>query len=200
MVDHFQAKAQDWDQCQDTQKRSEIIGQYIVEHVLLKPHMKVMDFGAGTGLLLSHLLPHVGEMLAVDTSAAMLDQLRQKEALQGKVRTYQKDLLSEPLDESFDLIISAMALHHVEDVQALLDCFAAHLKTGGQIALADLESEDGSFHAEGTEGVHHHGFRLEELTKQALKAGFQDILFQTVYHLQKHGRSYPVFLLRAHKA
>ncbi|NIV32583.1 MAG: methyltransferase domain-containing protein, partial [Anaerolineae bacterium] len=62
------------------------------------------------------------------------------------------------LERQFDLIVSAMALHHVEDTERLLQRFHQHLSPGGGIALADLDQEDGSFHPPEVEGVFHDGF------------------------------------------
>jgi len=57
----------------------------------------------------------------------------------------------------FDLIFSAMALHHVQNTDALLDRFASLTAPGGWIALADLDTEDGTFHS-GDSGPVHPGF------------------------------------------
>ena len=46
-----------------------------------------------------------------------------------------------------DLIMSATAMHHVKDTYNMIQKFADHLKPGGHTARADLDSEDGGFHA-----------------------------------------------------
>jgi 2-polyprenyl-3-methyl-5-hydroxy-6-metoxy-1,4-benzoquinol methylase len=50
------------------------------------------------------------------------------------------------MNTQFDLIMSAMALHHVKDTSTLINSFYEHLKPGAKAALADLDKEDGSFH------------------------------------------------------
>jgi len=57
-----------------------------------------------------------------------------------------RDITQTPTGNKYDLIINAMAMHHVEDTDNMLSAFSAHLKTGAKIALADLDKEDGSFH------------------------------------------------------
>ena len=199
MSDYFQAKAQDWDKQAQTQQRSQVIGKNILQRIPLNPETKVMDFGAGTGLLSAQIAEHVKEIAAVDVSDAMLAQLQAKTELQN-VKTYKQNLLESPLNQVFDLIISAMALHHVKDLQGLLNCFAKHLHSGGYIALADLEAEDGSFHAEGTPGIHHHGFELDDIKVKLQDASFKQIQFETVYKIHKHGKEYPVFVVTAQKS
>ena len=72
-------------------------------------------------------------------------------------------------------------------------------ETGGFVALADLDSEDGSFHPPGTEGVYHHGFDRDALTGLLEAAGFEDVKFQTAVEVPKEGSSYPIFLVVASK-
>lgn len=199
MTDHFQTKAADWDQRDTVRLLSQGIGNAMQAKLELSPDMQVMDFGAGTGLISGQLASHVAQIAAVDTSQAMLAQLAQKPELKGKVTGYCVDLLQAPLDLSFDVIVSAMALHHVQDTQAILNSFFTHLKPGGQLALADLDREDGSFHPENTEGVFHDGFVRQELQDKLLKSGFEQVEWVTAHTVHKNGKDYPVFVVTAQK-
>ncbi len=199
MGDLFKEKADNWDARPLAQVLSEGIGSVLLDNIALTPEHQVMDFGAGTGLICAHVAPKVKRVVAVDISPAMLDQLAQKEALQGKVETVCQDILNQPLADKFDLIISAMAMHHVEDTDALLKTFADHLVSGGQITLADLDQEDETFHPEDVEGVFHHGFDREALGHQLEKAGFSDIQFVTALTVGRNSQHFPVFLVTARK-
>jgi len=161
--------------------------------------MHVMDFGAGTGLISGHVAPRVASILAVDVSQGMLDKLAAKPQLQGKVTTLCQDITEQPLNERFDLILSAMAMHHIEDTERLLTSLASHLKPGGRVALADLDPEDGSFHPAGTEGVFHRGFDRQKLQQLMEKSGFENVRFITAHTVNKEGRDYPVFLVTGKK-
>ena len=167
--------------------------------VRLSDQMVVMDFGAGTGLISSHVAPLVNKIAAIDVSKAMLDQLVLKPELQGNVEAVCQDIIHEPIDTQFDLIVSAMALHHVEDTSNLIRIFCEHLKPGAQIALADLDKEDGSFHPENTPGVFHDGIERDELKTLLEKNGFDDIRFFTAHVINKEDKQYPVFLVTASK-
>jgi cyclopropane fatty-acyl-phospholipid synthase-like methyltransferase len=197
MNDLFEQKAGDWDARPVPAQISTGVGRILLERVELREDMTVMDFGAGTGLVCAHVAPHVGRVFAVDVSAAMLEQLVAKPELQGKVQAIQLDILDTPLSDKVDLIVSAMAMHHVEDTDRLLAAFATHLAPGGKVALADLDSEDGTFHPPDTEGVYHHGFDRDALREKLAAHGFADIEFATAVEVNRDGTRYPVFFVTA---
>ena len=161
--------------------------------------MEVLDFGAGTGLISAYVAPRVHKIVALDTSEAMLAALAAKPELRGRVETICVDIIEKPLDKRFDLVISAMAMHHVPDTVALIQSFADHLKPGGKLALADLDTEDGSFHPDEAAGVFHHGFDRRELQRMLKKLGFSDVHFFTAHTIMKGEKEYPVFLVTATK-
>ncbi len=199
MGDLFAEKAEDWDKRDRVKALSRDIGAAILAHVDLHEGMEVMDFGAGTGLITSQLAPWVERIVAVDTSESMLEQLMAKPELAGKVKPVCRDITAQPIDECFDLIVSAMALHHVPDTRLLLQRFAEHAKPGGLLALADLDEEDGTFHPADAEGVFHHGFRRARLAELLEEAGFDDVRFTTAHTVRGDAGGYPVFLVTARR-
>ena len=199
MTDLFNEKSKSWDSDATVKTLSSAIGSLILERVSLNTQMDVMDFGAGTGLISSHVAPRVKKIVAVDISEAMLNKLVSKPELDGKVEAVCQDILKMPLDEKFDLIMSAMAIHHVEDTGKLIQVFSEHLKAGAMVALADLDKEDGSFHPEGTEGIFHHGFERGGFKEILEQSGFEDIHFFTAYKVIKGDNKFPVFLVVAKK-
>ena len=199
MTDLFKEKAKDWDVSDRARQLSTGIGTAILENVVLTPNMDVLDFGAGTGLITSQIAPFVKSVTAVDVSESMLDKLRAKVELNKKVVVICQDITADPLGQKYDLVMSAMAMHHVKDTDNMLKQFSQHLKEGGQIALADLDAEDGSFHKEGTQGVFHNGLDREEYSKALVKEGFSQIRYLTAYTVIGENGSYPVFLVLANK-
>ncbi|MCA9560742.1 MAG: methyltransferase domain-containing protein [Myxococcales bacterium] len=200
MTDLFEEKAHDWDTRPIPVQISEGVARALAEHVKLDDQMTVMDFGAGTGLICSRVAPAVGRIIAVDVSRAMLAKLAEKPEMVGKVETVCQDIVERPLGRQVDLIVSAMAMHHVADTRALFEAFAAHLVPGGRIALADLDTEDGDFHPPDAEGVFHAGFDRDALGAIAEAAGFRDVRFVTAAEVDREGKTYPIFLLTAAKA
>ena len=199
MSDLFNDKAKDWDISERKLSMSSAVGSSIIKYIRLNQQMDVMDFGAGTGLVSGHIAPFIKKIVAVDISQAMLDKLSSKTELQDKVEALCQDIICNPIETKFDLIMSAMALHHVNDTTTLLNSFAAHLKPGAKIALADLDKEDGDFHPKGSEGVFHSGLDRAALQKILENVGFHNIQFFTIHTINKSGKQYPMFLVIADK-
>jgi len=200
MVDLFEEKAKGWDKDDFKTRLSRAIGTTMLEHLDFTADMDVMDFGAGTGLIAGHLVPKVAHIAAVDISQAMLDRLAAKPELRGKVDTLCQDIMDHPLAQKFDVIVSAMAMHHVEDTDKLIESFAAHLKAGGRVALADLDHEDGTFHPAGTTGVFHAGFKRDPLQQLLNKHGISDVQFVTAYAVERGDKVFPIFLVLGQKS
>jgi predicted TPR repeat methyltransferase len=200
MADLFKEKAQDWDASDKKTRLAASIGGAMLQRLQLDESMNAMDFGAGTGLITSQIAARVGHIAAVDTSQAMLQKLADKPELEGKVEIVCQDITDQPLDTRFDVIVSAMALHHVEDTAKAIRRFADHLNESGMLALADLDKEDGSFHPAEAVGVFHHGFEREALGALLEENGFDQVEFTTVYVFKGDEQDYPIFLLTARKA
>jgi ubiquinone/menaquinone biosynthesis C-methylase UbiE len=197
MSDLFHDRAADWDNQPVPAQISAGVTRALRQRVALGPDDIVLDFGAGTGLIAGAIAPFVAHIHAVDISEAMLTQLAAKPELRGKTTIHRQDLLVEPLDVEVDLIVSAMALHHVADTPGAMRALRRHLRPGGRLALADLDAEDGSFHPPGAEGVFHAGFDRAALGELMRAAGFTDVVFDTATEVTKDGRRYPIFLVTA---
>lgn len=200
MTDMFKEKAQDWDANDMVKQLSSAIGACILKNIELNENMKVIDFGAGTGLITSQIAPKVMKITAVDISQAMLDKLVDKNELKDKVEILCQDITVQPVGTDYDLIMSAMAMHHVKDTDNMIKQFSAHLKTGAKIALADLDLEDGSFHPQDVEGVYHSGFDRNDFQKRLEQQGFENVRFVTAHTVVKENKTYPIFLVMATKA
>lgn len=154
-----------------------------------------LDFGAGTGAISVPLAAEVGQVTALDTSAAMLAKLADKNV--ANIIPLEQDIFC-GLSDTYDGMISSMALHHVADIPELLCCMHNCLSDAGQLALIDLYSEDGSFHGDNqAKGVVHLGFDPQHLLEAAAKAGFKDLSYRKIFNIKhKNGQHYPLFLLQ----
>ena len=201
MTSSFDARAKTWDAEPRRLQLATDISAALERHVPLRSDWVALDYGAGTGLLTLALAPRVRRMVAVDASQGMLDVLAQKAQATGRrsVETLRADFSQDPLPAGpFDLISSAMTLHHVANVEMLFTKFFELLAPGGHLALADLDAEDGSFHGNSA-GVYHCGFDRMAFAKQLAAAGFHGIRFDTAARTVKNGRTYTIFLAVARK-
>jgi ubiquinone/menaquinone biosynthesis C-methylase UbiE len=201
---HFDSKARQWDDNPVFVERARKIADALRNSIPLSQNMSALDYGSGSGLLSFPLKDELGHITLADTSAGMLEVVREKIAALGAdhMTAIQADLSATSLpDTRFDLIYSSMALHHIPDTDAILAAFYVHLNPGGWLGVADLDQEDGSFH--GIEVEVHHGFDRKELAAKARRAGFGEVVFQTVFEIEKEQaegrRAYPVFLMLARR-
>lgn len=194
-TDHFEQKSKSWDMNSKRVQNAKAIADLIVKNIDLNKSMKLMDFGAGTGLLSYCVAPHVEKIVAVDNSPSMLMEFKNKcDDFSCATEVIEKDLSFETIDRRFDGIISSMTMHHLEDLRALFEKFYDMLDDNGFIAIADLDTEDGSFHSDNT-GVFHYGLDRELLENIALEAGFKDIKFDLASTINKPQREFTVFLM-----
>ena len=194
----FDVASLTWDEEPRRVKLAGEISDSILKSIPLSEEWDALDFGCGTGLVTLQLAPALRSITGVDSSSGMIGQLDKKIGRSGysNVRVELCDIDKGCLPSGrYHLIASAMTLHHVDKLAPLFQLFKTLLHPGGWVALADLESEDGSFHEDPT-GVFHHGFSADELTTMLTMAGFSSIAITTT-EVIKGDRVYPVFLCTA---
>lgn len=200
--DSFDQKALTWDDDPQKQERAKKIAQLIRSLRKGGVNDTAMEYGCGTGLLSFNLRQDFTSVLLVDTSKGMLEVLNDKILSAGlnHFTTLNIDLTqpNQVPPGSVDCIYSLMTLHHVPNTDALLLAFSKITKPGGMIFLADLDKEDGSFHPEGTGGIHY-GFERQDLQARTEMAGFGQVAFFDAFTMRKNDRVYPVFLMSAMK-
>lgn len=204
-MNHFDQAAQEWDSNPIHWERSEAIADKIRKRIKLQPDMIAMEYGAGTAILSFLLKDELQEIVLMDSSAEMVRVMGEK--IEKEKVSHLKPLFFdlETTDynlQKFDLIYTQMVLHHVADVKNILLKFYNLLFENGKIAIADLYTEDGSFHGVNFGG--HLGFDVDYLTKLMFDIGFKNILFEKCFVVKKQTTSgkekeFPLFLLTAQK-
>lgn len=193
----FDKNAATWDMSDMRVAIAQNIYDAINKEIHLSKEMDVIDFGAGTGLLSRNIALHVRTLLGIDTSTGMLAKL--DELGIENISTLHVDICEYTTDKKYDGIVSSMTMHHVPDLDLLFTKMADLLKTNGFIAIADLMSEDGTFHSD-NDGVHHFGFDENDLINIVKKHGFSEAKYQRIYEVKKEGKEpYGIFLLTAKK-
>jgi len=207
--DKFNREAAQWDENPQRRAVAHSVAKAIIAATNPNKTMHALEFGCGTGLVSMEIAPLVKSLAAIDTSREMLAVLQEKirssgiesiEASCTNLASPSENVLNE---KSFELIYSSMTLHHIDETSEFLNRLSKLLPSGGIIALADLDVEDGLFHDDQLEKVHH-GFDRAELTALLNAAGLQVTSFETIYTFNKTNRAgataaYPVFLVTAAK-
>jgi ubiquinone/menaquinone biosynthesis C-methylase UbiE len=146
----------------------------------------------------------VGHITLADSSDGMLAVLERKIASSGvkNMNAIKLDLANDSFpNERYHLICTLMTLHHVDDTDKMLKDFYKMLAKPGYLCVADLDSEDGTFHGADFSG--HKGFDRSDLRKKVLDVGFQTIHFSTVFRMTKEiegtKKEFPLFLMIAEK-
>ena len=198
----FDKEAAQWDANPGRVKLAHDVADAIIREVSPTREMDALDFGCGTGLVTLRLQPLVRTITGMDSSEGVLAVLGSKVQGQGlvNVRTLFLDLeKGGKVNGRYHLIVSSMTLHHVPDPAGLIAQLSGALLPGGTLAVADLDSEDGSFHGDNT-GVLHLGFdraRIRGLFEQAGLTTVREVTAAVVIkEIEEKGRrEFPVFLL-----
>jgi 2-polyprenyl-3-methyl-5-hydroxy-6-metoxy-1,4-benzoquinol methylase len=202
----FDKEAAQWDENPSRVKLASDVFASMQRQVDLSSSMRVMDFGCGTGLLTLQLAPLAGSVTGVDSSQGMLDILKAKVIKNGlnNVTTSFIDLdRGDMLTGDYDLIVSTMTLHHIKTIGPLLKQFNDCLVPGGNVCIADLDSDEGMFHGD-NQGVFHYGFERPLIREALIEAGFGNIHDSTAAEVEKpvlNGdmRRFTVFLITGQK-
>src|SRR5262249_40468456 len=103
----------------------------------IRPGMRVLDVGSGTGVLAQFARDAVGAsgaVAAVDPSAAMLDVARRR-GVRDACRGVAESLPYR--DASFDLVTMAYALRHVADLGRTFAEIHRVLRSGGRVLILE---------------------------------------------------------------
>ena len=171
-----------------------LVCQAVEKQIDFLSDKKILDFGGGTGLLALPLAKQAQSVTLVDISEKMLEQARLKAEQQDikNIQFLEQDLLANPLEQQFDLIVVSRVLHHMPDLDATLAMFHHHLRENGQVLIADFVKTD----------TNHHGFDLAELEKQLIEHGFSSVHSQILYSAEDlfQGNYAELFLTVAQKS
>jgi ubiquinone/menaquinone biosynthesis C-methylase UbiE len=196
----FDKEAAVWDSDRRV-KLADEVADAIIREVKPTKDMEALDFGCGTGLVTLRLQPLVRSITAVDNSQGMLTVLQDKLRKQGltNVNPLLVDLSrGDRINGKFHLVVSSMTLHHVEDSARLCQLWFDLLLPGGWLGIADLDTEDGSFHGDNT-GVFHLGFGRPAVQALLRRTGFDEVRLLSAASMVKEvpgegARRYTIFL------
>ncbi len=201
-MSEFDEKAATWDEDPTKAERAKLFAEIIRNKIDLSKVEMALEYGSGTGLLSFSLGHDLHDITLMDESTEMTKVTNDKcENLDIRhFHPVQYDLLIDELPEhKFELIYTAMTLHHIKDTNAILKKFHDILNPNGYVVLIDLATEDGSFHDFEFNG--HLGFDKDELEEKLVANDFEPMSYEIGYTVkaERNGemREYPIFVLVA---
>lgn len=202
-MNEFDIKAAEWDNNPMHWERSEAIVNEIIKLIPLSSKMTALEYGAGTGIGSFLLKDHLKKITLMDNSSEMVKVINEKirSSKVNNLRALNFNLETDLYREGrFDFIFTQMVLHHVNDIEKIINTFHTLLNPQGYLAIADLYEEDGSFHGDGFSG--HKGFNIDSLSGTLGKNRFSDIIHKTCFVINRkisetETQQYEVFIIVA---
>ncbi len=199
---YFDKQAQEWDNDPKKIERAMLFANEIKNFIRPNQTLDALEFGCGTGLLSFQLKDFFKTITLADNSEGMIRVLKEKIA-KGGIKNFNPlhiDLLKEAYKiNKHDVIYTLMTLHHIPDTNKILKVFNSIVKPGGYLCIADLVSEDGSFHSHHEKFDGHNGFDKEELSALLVNNGFDVEYYKLFFEIEKkldNGiKKYPLFLM-----
>ncbi|HUR70275.1 MAG TPA: class I SAM-dependent methyltransferase [Candidatus Thermoplasmatota archaeon] len=128
-----------------------------------------LDVGAGSGFIAREVLARGGDVLALDASLRMVDELT-RQGIDARVGQAERLQFA---DASFDGAFANMCLHHVERPAVAVREMARVVRPGGRVVITDLDS-----HAHEFLRAEHHdrwmGFERADVAAWLRDAGLVD--------------------------
>jgi len=102
------------------------------------PYENTLDFGCGSGVMLSFLAQHSRYVVAIDIDLVPLERVKKYIPLAENIQVVdaKQVSMSQLTPKSFDLINALDVLEHVDDLPATLSALLHLLKPGGQLVVS----------------------------------------------------------------
>jgi ubiquinone/menaquinone biosynthesis C-methylase UbiE/DNA-binding transcriptional ArsR family regulator len=169
----FASSAGHWDRL-----REELFGNrfhFAALAALAEPRWVVGDLGCGTGQMSASLAPFVSSVIAVDSSAAMLQAARKRLDGLENIELRRGDLEALPIEDGrLDLAAMSLVLHYVPEPKHAIGEAARALKPRGRLIVVDMLAHDRESYRQQMGHVWL-GFAEEYVQRLLTEAGFGDI-------------------------
>jgi ArsR family transcriptional regulator len=169
----FSSSAGQWDRL-----REDLFGAHFHFQALLgliDERWTVGDLGAGTGAVSAALAPFVARVIAIDSSAAMLQAAKRRLQGVGNVDLRRGELEALPLqDHTLDAATLLLVLPYLPQPERALAEAARVLKPGGRLVIADLLPHDRETYRQQL-GHLRLGFSADQIKASMGAAGFEGV-------------------------
>lgn len=143
--EYFDNVAESWDEMR-TDFFPESVRETAYSKLNIDKNTIAVDMGCGSGFITEGLIKKDCNIIAIDQSPAMLNQIKKKYGKYKKLKTKIGTSLNIPLsDHSVDAVFANMYLHHVSTPLKAIKEMVRVLKKGGKLVITDLDSHNNEF-------------------------------------------------------
>jgi ubiquinone/menaquinone biosynthesis C-methylase UbiE/DNA-binding MarR family transcriptional regulator len=168
----FSSSAGQWDRV-----REELFGAHLhlaAFAAFADANWVVGDLGCGTGQVSESLSPFVARVVAVDSSAAMLQAAKKRIEHCANVELRRGELEALPIDDAtLDAATLMLVLHHVPEPAKAIAETARVIRPGGRVLIVDMVPHDRENYRQQMGHVWL-GFSEEQMREMLLAAGFDN--------------------------
>ncbi|WP_242876006.1 class I SAM-dependent methyltransferase [Cellulosilyticum sp. I15G10I2] len=171
---YFDQIASSWDQMRQG-FFSEALRDKVFSLSNIQPGTLAVDVGAGTGFMTGGLLGLGAQVIAVDQSLAMLEELDKKFNYNANIDCLVGESEKLPIaDNKADYVFANMYLHHVKTPRKAILEMVRILKSGGKLILTDLDAHNFHFLREEHQD-RWMGFERSSVQEWFLSAGLNEV-------------------------
>lgn len=175
MAQDWDGLAKNWESNPATKQFAQSVFEQLQQLTQLDG-IKVLDFGCGTGQLSQLLSPVVKDIVALDSSEEMIEELDKKELtnVEPVVDTLSRGLVAQhpAFRGQFDLVVASSVLAFVDDIDTALNISHSVLNHGGYFVHFDFVSD-----------VAQQGVTLAKSEDALSAAGFTDVEVKSVFDI-----------------
>ncbi|PFG58419.1 methyltransferase family protein [Vibrio sp. ES.051] len=186
MAQEWDGLAKNWESNPATEQFAQSVFEQLQQLTQLDG-IKVLDFGCGTGQLSQLLSPTVKDIVALDASEAMIEELDKKELanVEPVVDALSRGLVAQhpAFRGQFDLVIASSVLTFVEDLDASLKISHSLLNPSGYFVHFDWISESEK-----------DGFTIAKSENALHQAGFVQVESRKVFEITSEGKTMSVLM------
>ncbi|BCL72922.1 methyltransferase [Vibrio nigripulchritudo] len=193
MSNEWDEYAENWEQDASTAIYAQKAFEELEKLVSLEG-LKVLDFGCGTGLLSQKLSPLVKEIVALDSSEKMIEQLDAKELpnVEPVVDELTRGLVAyhPAFRGQFDIVVASSVCGFLGNFDETAKVIQSLLNEGGLFVhwdwLAENDKED-------------HGITIKRAKKTLETSGFSSVTVETPFTIESQKGDLPVLMGVAQK-
>jgi ubiquinone/menaquinone biosynthesis C-methylase UbiE len=176
---YFEEVAGQWDQMRQ-RFFSDNVREVALATAQVQAGRVAADLGAGTGFMSEGLLRSGLQVIAVDQSPAMLEEMKAKFGAFDGIDYRVGEAESLPIaDANVDYVFANMYLHHVERPPKAVREMVRVLRAGGRVVITDLD-EHGFEFLRSEQRDRWLGFKREDVERWFIEAGLRDVRLDCV--------------------